>query len=61
VISHGYANRFGHPHPQVLSRLQGVTPEVYSTAALGALRFDFVPGQPLKVEAYRARVRRYWM
>lgn len=61
VISSGYANRFGHPHPSVIQRLdaQGVT--TLSTATEGALDFEVVPGQALQINAYRSSRRRYWM
>jgi competence protein ComEC len=61
VVSHGYANRFGHPHPTVMQRLRDAASAVYSTAEEGALVFQFAPGKPIKVEAHRWRQRRYWM
>ena len=61
VLSNGYANRFGHPHPVVLQRLENTGAAVLSTAASGALEFDFSPGQPPVVRAYRTRKRRFWM
>jgi competence protein ComEC len=60
VISHGYANRFGHPHPVVLARLRRVAPAVHSTAAEGALDFEFVPGAAVATAGHRSRWRRYW-
>ncbi|MCB1678473.1 MAG: DNA internalization-related competence protein ComEC/Rec2 [Halioglobus sp.] len=61
VISHGYANRFGHPHPDVLQTLRrnGLAP--LATAELGALEFEVVAGRLVAVEAQRHRQRRYWM
>jgi competence protein ComEC len=61
VLSNGYANRFGHPHPLVLRRLENTDAMVLSTADSGALEFDFTPGQPLEVREYRAEKRRFWM
>jgi competence protein ComEC len=61
VLSNGYANRFGHPHPVVLQRLKNTGASVLSTASSGALEFDFSPGQPPVVRAYRAEMRRFWM
>jgi competence protein ComEC len=61
VISHGYASRFGHPHPEVLQRLRQSSQAVYSSAHSGALAFDFVPGEPIVVDRYRDRQQRYWM
>ena len=61
VIGHGYANRFGHPHPAVLLRLRGAAPEIYSTAREGALTFEFAPSNEVTVHGHRWRGRRYWM
>ncbi len=61
VISNGYANRFGHPHPDVLERLRQQGAVVYSTANSGALEFSVAPGQTPQITARREAVRRYWM
>jgi competence protein ComEC len=61
VISSGYANRFGHPHPLTIRRLTDLQPTIYSTATGGALTFSLTPGQVLQVDAHRRTVRRYWM
>jgi len=61
VLSSGYANRFGHPHPDVLRRLRRAGARVLSTAESGALEFEFVPGEAPRVSAYRQKKRRFWM
>jgi competence protein ComEC len=61
VLSSGYGNRFGHPHPLVVQRLMDTGSTIYSTADGGALRFDFVPGQVPTVQQYRQLHRRFWM
>lgn len=61
VVSSGYANRFGHPHPDVLMRLGKTGSRVYDTADSGALEFEFLAGQPVQVRRYRDQVRRFWM
>jgi len=61
VISSGYANRFGHPHPAIMQRLQQQGSHTHSTAIDGALEFTVAPGQALRVEAHRRSARRYWM
>ena len=61
ALSSGYANRFGHPHEDVLARLEGAGAQVYSTASGGALEFDFAPGQPVKVRLRRESYKRFWM
>lgn len=61
VISAGYANRFGHPHPDALGRLHQQGANTHDTASEGALEFTIAPGKRLRVEGYRQLVRRYWM
>ena len=61
VVSHGYANRFGHPHPAVKQRLRDNASAVYSTAAEGALTFNFEPSEPIEITGHRRQRRRYWM
>ena len=61
VISNGYANRFGHPHPDVQRRLRHVGARVLSTAENGALEFEFAPGEAPRVSRYRQEKRRFWM
>jgi len=59
VISVGYRNRFGHPHPTVLARyrLAGVQP--LRSDALGAIEVHLAPAA-LSVHAARRDARRYW-
>jgi len=61
VLSNGYANRFGHPHPSVVQRLHQQDVQLFSTATDGALEFEVAPGQTLQVKAFRRFERRYWM
>jgi len=61
VVSSGYANRFGHPHAEVLGRLEHAGAAVYDTALSGALEFDLVAGEPVRLRRHRAEVRRFWM
>jgi len=61
AISSGYANRFGHPHPDVVERLLGSGALVYGTAEGGALEFLFAPGEAVEVRQRRREHRRFWM
>ena len=61
VMSSGYANRFGHPHPSVMQRMHHQNVQTLSTATDGALIFDLGAGQALRINAYRQSERRYWM
>lgn len=59
--SSGYANRFGHPHRQVMERLGQSGAQFYDTASGGALQFELRPGAPVLVSRYRDSMRRFWM
>lgn len=57
VVSAGFRNRFGHPHPEVLERYRSVGAHVLETASLGAIAWrSEAPGV---VRAGRDD-RRYW-
>ena len=61
VVSSGYANRFGHPHGDVVDRLRRIGAIVHDTATGGALEYEFVPGQPVRMTSRRHELRRFWM
>ncbi len=61
TLSSGYANRFGHPHGEVVERLRGMGATVYGTATGGALEFELTPGEPVQVRSQREQLRRFWM
>ena len=52
VISVGAANRFGHPHPEVMQRLAETGAKMYRTDRQGAIRFT-TDGEKLTVVPYR--------
>jgi len=60
VISRGYGNRFGHPHPDVVSRLRDNGATLYDTATGGALEFELAPGRPIAVREWRRQRPRFW-
>lgn len=51
VISVGYANRFGHPHPETLKRLEAGKTAIYRTDMHGAVIFKS-NGKKLDVDTY---------
>jgi competence protein ComEC len=61
VISSGNANRFGHPHPSVVARLEQAGAVRWNTAREGALTFELPPDGEARVRRHRAEVRRFWM
>ena len=60
VIQAGYRNRFGHPHPEVLDRIQAQPGRrVARTDLDGALHLQWVSGAPV-IRDFWADHRRYW-
>jgi len=61
IVSSGYRNRFGHPHPKVVARYQQRQIEVINTAEQGAITLSSQERQiePV-VESYRQEFKRYW-
>ncbi len=60
IFSRGYANRFGHPHPSVVERVDLVPAEILDTASSGAIELVFEPGKALQMRYYRSGLRPYW-
>lgn len=59
VIQAGWRNRYGHPHPQVVQRLQARRIPWVNTATCGAVTWRSTAPERLACE--RERRRRYWM
>ncbi|MCQ4252475.1 DNA internalization-related competence protein ComEC/Rec2 [Stutzerimonas stutzeri] len=57
LISRSLHNAFGHPHPNVIARLEALGVESYDTALHGAVRIDLGRFSPAQVQ--RAE-RRFW-
>lgn len=55
VISAGYANRFGHPHTDVLNHLQRAGAQLDSTIASGTLTYQLGYGATLEPQRHRAQ------
>lgn len=57
----GHANRFGFPHPDVLTRYRAAGITTYDTAQQGAIEFKLRLGQIIeRPRGYRAEITRYW-
>ncbi|WPO98773.1 DNA internalization-related competence protein ComEC/Rec2 [Pseudomonas sp. HR96] len=57
LISRGYGNGFGHPHPQVSARFHALGIRQYDTALHGAIRVQLGRfGEPF----YQRQQRRFW-
>lgn len=62
LISSGYLNRFGFPHPRVVERLQDVGAVILNTAEEGAICVGLGNGAlPHVAYRYRRDYRRYWV
>jgi competence protein ComEC len=59
LVSSGYANRFGHPKPDVVARWQAQGAEVLNTAESGAIRL-WLGSQGLQVQERRHHQARLW-
>lgn len=62
LVSAGYRNRFHHPSPQVLERLQSLATPVRSTVISGSLIYDFRPAAAsMPPVEWRSSAGHYWM
>ncbi|MGN2243079.1 DNA internalization-related competence protein ComEC/Rec2 [Frateuria sp. GZRR33] len=61
LVSAGWHNRFGHPHPLVLARYAQADVPLLNTATSGAIEVDAPPtAEPAVALTWRRRHRRYW-
>lgn len=60
TVSSGYMNRFGHPHPAVVERLEQHQARLLNTATTGAQLFTPVQ-DGFEATLHRLTYRRYWM
>ncbi len=60
IFSRGYRNRFGHPHPTVLQRMDILGIAILDTAQDGAVSLRVIDGQLVNVERHRVTQRYYW-
>ena len=58
VVSAGYDNRFGHPHPRVVDRYRNGGSHIVSTASAGAVRWRSTDAESVIVQ--RCAASRYW-
>ncbi|HEY9130275.1 MAG TPA: DNA internalization-related competence protein ComEC/Rec2 [Dyella sp.] len=59
VISAGWRNRFGHPHPQVIARYDAARVPWLNTSDTGALRIDFPADAAPRVGARWRQINRH--
>ena len=60
LVSAGYANSFGHPHPTVSRRLAQYGARTLDTASHGALELRLAPQRATVWQYYRDKPRPYW-
>ena len=59
IISAGYRNQFGHPHPDVLKRYEQINAKWLNTADKGAISLSTKDGSWL-IQAMRDTKSKYW-
>ena len=59
MVSSGYRNRYGHPHPKVLERLKNANAALYRTDQLGSIEV-LATTEGCVLSSHRERFRRYW-
>jgi competence protein ComEC len=61
IVSSGFRNRFGHPHPDVVTRWRAAGSRIINTADAGALLLRIeVDGELSSPELWREKERRFW-
>lgn len=61
LVSAGWRNRFGHPHPSVVARYAGQGVPLLNTADQGAIQMDIpAAGPPVVAATWRVYRARYW-
>lgn len=61
VVSAGYANRFGHPHPLVVERLKRAGARIFTTPQSGAIQFELWDSGSVDIRENRREDTRHWM
>lgn len=61
LVSAGWRSRFGHPHPDVVKRLEQAGADVLNSAGRGAIRVDWAPtGHSPRARGWRTQQAAYW-
>jgi competence protein ComEC len=60
IVSAGWHNHYGHPHPDVVARFRDAHVPLVDTADGGAVTVDFPTDAPPRAVCERDRHRRYW-
>jgi competence protein ComEC len=60
LVSTGYGNRYGYPHPDTVSRYQAVGAELHTTAGQGAIELRVRRDGTMEIDSQRRRQARYY-
>ena len=60
LVSAGFLNRYGHPHADVVSRIQAHASEIIRTDKEGAILLDRTAKEGCRVQTWRQKEKRYW-
>jgi competence protein ComEC len=59
IFTLGHRNRYGHPHPHVMTRFRGIDARLLRSDSGGLIRLDFGEAG-VEASQYRPTHRRYW-
>lgn len=61
VFSRGYKHRFGHPHPDVIERVERAGSRYYDTALQGAIVIEWDRAGRYQIACWRDRLGGFWI
>ncbi|NVK86902.1 MAG: DNA internalization-related competence protein ComEC/Rec2 [Gammaproteobacteria bacterium] len=60
IVSSGFLNRFGHPHPSVIERYRAFNVQLETTAETGMLQVQVDASQALRLQRFREVDHHFW-
>ena len=60
LVSAGFLNRYGHPHADVVSRIQAHASRIIRTDKQGAILLESTAEEGCRVQTWRQKEKRYW-
>lgn len=60
LVSAGFLNRYGHPHDDVVSRIEAHASGIFRTDKEGAILLENTAEEGCRVQTWRQKIKRYW-